>query len=157
MICKPWLRFSINIIYGFVICAPIQMLCQTHLPFKLIRDAHAKLLSSCLHSPANHQPIARFKDVQRAGDCGKCHCADKDRHFHIQAAMKLIQFKENGHYTQAKHRFLHNQDWQWWHDSGSVQKYLQWSWQVQKGQTYFDSSFISSSWTFLLSSSSSLK
>lgn len=60
----------------------------SHLPFQFVRNAHAKLLGSCLHGPANHQPVAGLEYMQRAGDCGKRHGADKDRNFLVQAGME---------------------------------------------------------------------
>lgn len=39
--------------------------------------AHSKLLGAGLHAAAHHQPIARLKDVQRAGHPWVRHRADK--------------------------------------------------------------------------------
>lgn len=49
--------------------------------FELIGYAHAELFGTSLHGAADHEAIARFKHMQRTGDCGEGHCANKDGHF----------------------------------------------------------------------------
>lgn len=60
---------------------------RSYLPFQFVRNAHAELLGSCLHGPANHQPVAWLEYMQWAGDCGKRHSADKDRNFLVQTGV----------------------------------------------------------------------
>lgn len=55
--------------------------------FKLVGNAHAKLLGARLHGAADHQAVARLEHVQRTRDGGEGHGADEDGHFLVQAAM----------------------------------------------------------------------
>lgn len=81
---------------------------RSHLPFQLVRNAHAELLGSRLHGSANHQPVAWLKYVQRAGDCGKCHGADEDGNFLVQTGVeKFDSVKDYSVTRQLKsHRVL---------------------------------------------------
>lgn len=46
-------------------------------------DAHSKLVETGFSAPANHQTIARFKNMKRTGNAGTCQGTDEDWNFQL--------------------------------------------------------------------------
>lgn len=59
--------------------------------FELISYAHAELLGARFHGATDHEAVARFKHVQRAGDGGEGHGAHKDGYFLVQATRDTVK------------------------------------------------------------------
>lgn len=97
ILCE-WLGFGFNLIKIFSALSKTEQislkkidvdphfkLIQGLLPFQFISNAHAKLFGSRFHRSANHKPVSRLKNMQWAGNSRKCHSANKDGHFLVQA------------------------------------------------------------------------
>ncbi|KAJ0050349.1 hypothetical protein NL108_017786 [Boleophthalmus pectinirostris] len=53
-------------------------------PLELVAEAHSEAVGSGLHAAADHESVARLKDVQGAGHRGERHGAHEDRDAFIQ-------------------------------------------------------------------------
>lgn len=64
-------------------------------PFEVVGQTHAEAFSSRLHASANHQPVAGFEDVQRAGHGGEGHGAHEYRHVLVETVATNAKTKSS--------------------------------------------------------------